>query len=341
MNVLVTGGAGFIGSHAILRLMEDGHTVTSIDDFSRGNRGAIAALRAVGPFEFVEGDVGDRALMATLMRDRGIDLVMHFAAKAYVGESMDIPLTYYATNTSASIALLQAMDDAGVERIVFSSTCASYGEPPADRVPIREDCPQRPINPYGYSKWFVERVLFDHGRAKREAGRPFGFACLRYFNVAGNDQKSRLGEDHRPETHLIPICLEAALGHRKSITVFGTDYATPDGTCIRDYVHVSDLIDAHITVMSALGPGDERTYNIGIGDGSSVREVIEATRDVTGRAFEVIEGPRRAGDPPMLYADSSKIRDELGWVAKHTDLRGIIDDAWRWRQVHPHGYGEQ
>jgi UDP-glucose 4-epimerase len=224
----------------------------------------------------------------------------------------------------------------GVQRFVFSSTCATYGEP--DAVPIRETEKQSPINPYGWSKLHVERALKDYGAACSMAGKPFGFAALRYFNVAGADRSGVLGEWHQPETHLIPIVLEVAQGKRSHVTVFGTDYPTEDGTCIRDYVHVEDLADAHATVIEKLGPGDQRFYNLGVGNGYSVRQIIEAARRVTGKAIEVKEGERRAGDPPELFADPSKIRDELGWSASITDLDEIIGSAWRWFEANPTGY---
>ncbi len=338
MNILVTGGAGYIGSHAALRLLGDGHAVTILDDLSRGNRGAINALKSLGDLHFVHGDVGDRAAMEALLRLRKIEVVMHFAALAYVGESVHMPLRYYRNNAAAALSLIEAMDAVGVSRMVFSSTCATYGEPPPTSIPIREDCTQRPINPYGKSKLHVENFLFDYAHMKKAEGKDFAFAALRYFNVAGSDEKGRIGEDHKPETHLIPICLEVALGLRPHITIFGNDYPTPDGTCIRDYVHVDDLVDAHVTVMKALKPGDTRTYNIGIGKGSSVREVIDACRRVTKIAFKETEGPRREGDPPTLFADPAKIKRELNWSARHTNLEKIIESAWRWRQAHPKGY---
>jgi UDP-glucose 4-epimerase len=340
MNVLVTGGAGYIGSHAALRLLEDGHPVTIVDDLSRGRRGAITALEKLGgDLRFVQADMGDRVVMEKALRDRHIELVMHFAALTYVGESVQQPLRYYRNNTASALALIEAMEATGVQRLVFSSTAATYGEPPPEFIPIKENCPQQPINPYGKSKLMVEQILFDHLQAQREAKQDFAFAALRYFNVAGNDEQCRIGEDHDPETHLIPICLDVALGKRPHITIFGTDYPTPDGTCIRDYVHVSDLIDAHITVMHALKPGDGRTYNIGIGRGSSVREVIDECRRVTGIKFKEVEGPRRAGDPPSLYADPAKIKAELNWSASHVKLQDSIASAWQWRKAHPNGYG--
>ena len=338
MNVLVTGGAGYIGSHAALRLLQDGHRVIIVDDLARGRRGAINALQDVAELQFLDADFGDKPAMIDLMRDRSIDLVMHFAALTYVDESVSQPLRYYRNNAANALSLLEAMEQTGVNRFVFSSTCATYGEPAPQHIPITEDCPQRPINPYGRSKLAVEQMLFDHLHAKTVGGEEFAFATLRYFNVAGSDRNGRLGEDHDPETHLIPICLDVALGKRDAITIFGTDYDTPDGTCIRDYVHVDDLIDAHVTVMNSLKPGDGRAYNIGIGKGYSVREIIDAARRVTAVDFEAQEGPRRPGDPPNLYADASKIRDELGWSAQITDLDEIIATAWHWRRNHPNGY---
>lgn len=339
MNILVTGGAGYIGSHAALRMLADGHAVTVIDDFTRGNRGAIEALSRIGgDFQFVQCDVGDRARLETLLRQRRVEMVMHFAALAYVGESVQQPLRYYRANAANALALIEAMDAAGVKRMVFSSTCATYGEPAAEQIPIDETCPQNPINPYGKSKLHVENFLFDYAHAKHMKGEDFAFAALRYFNVAGADRQGRIGEDHKPETHLIPICLEVALGQRESITVFGTDYPTPDGTCVRDYVHVEDLIDAHVTVMRALRPGDARTYNVGIGRGYSVREVIDACRKVTGVNFKEVVGARREGDPPALYNNPAKIQGQLYWSARITDLHEIIASAWRWKQAHPDGY---
>lgn len=338
MNVLVTGGAGYIGSHAVQRLLRDGHTVISLDNLFRGHIEAMEALKPVanGRLHFVKGDVGDRAHIEGLLRHHAIDSVLHFAAHAYVGESVKVPLQYYRNNSAAALSLLEACDAAGVRKFVFSSTCATYGEPPI--VPIPESTPQRPINPYGMSKLHVEHMLFDYAAQKAAASQPFAFAALRYFNVAGSDRTGLIGEHHEPETHLIPVVLQAALGQRESVTVFGTDYPTPDGTCIRDYVHVEDLIDAHVRVLAALAPGDTRTYNLGIGRGYSVKEIIDVARKVTGRDFRIVNGPRRPGDPPRLFADASKIRAELGWSASITDLNEIISSAWEWFRKHPRGY---
>jgi UDP-glucose 4-epimerase len=263
-----------------------------------------------------------------------IECVLHFAAFAYVGESVDEPNLYYDNNTRGTLSLLQAIDQAGVKRLVFSSTCATYGEP--DKMPIREDTPQRPINPYGWSKLFSERMLFDYGASRKD----FAFAALRYFNVAGCAADGSVGEDHQPETHLIPVILQAVLGKRDKITIFGEDYPTPDGTCVRDYIHVEDLVEAHVLVAAALEPGKQLIYNLGIGRGYSVKQIVEATRGVVQRDFRVDIGHRRPGDPPELYADADKIARELGWVAKRTDIRAVIESAWRWFEKHPEGYAD-
>ena len=329
MNVMVVGAAGYIGSHAVKQLTEAGHRVVAVDNLFRGHRAAV------GPeVPFHQVDLAETSRLAGLLRDNGVDCVMHFAALAYVGESVTEPLTYYRNNTAGTISLLEAMESAGVKRMVFSSTCATYGEP--STVPIVETMPQEPINPYGWSKLFVERVLKDYAAADRE----FAFVALRYFNVAGTAADGSLGEDHDPETHLIPVILQAALGIREKVTVFGTDYPTPDGTCIRDYVHVEDLCAAHIVAMKALEPGDARFYNLGIGKGYSVREVLDAAGRVTGREIPVEYGDRRPGDPPVLFANADKIRGELGWPARYTEIDEIVATAWNWFEKHPEGYGE-
>lgn len=329
MNVLVAGGAGYIGSHAVKRLIDTGHRVVAVDNLFRGHR------RAVHPTaEFCEIDLADTGGLTDILRRHEVDCVMHFAALAYVGESVTEPLSYYENNTAGTVRLLQAMQAAGVKRIVFSSTCATYGEP--ERTPIVETMPQQPINPYGWSKLFVERILADCGAANPE----FASVALRYFNVAGSAADGSLGEDHDPETHLIPVLLETALGLREKVTVFGTDYPTPDGTCIRDYIHVDDLCDAHIAAMEALEPGDVRVYNLGIGRGYSVREVLESANQVTGVEIPVEYGARRPGDPAVLYANAEKIQEELGWTARYTEVDEIVATAWKWFKNHPEGYGE-
>lgn len=338
MHVLVTGGAGFIGSHAALRLLDAGHTVTVVDNLDRGHREAADALSraAATRFRFIEADLLDTGRVANALA--GCELVMHFAALAYVGESVDQPLRYHRNNVGGTISLLDAMDRAGVRRIVFSSTCATYGEPDPAHIPIAETCPQSPVNPYGRSKLMCEAIIRDWAIGRARASAPVGWAFLRYFNVAGSDATGRVGEDHRPETHLIPICLEVALGQRPSLTLFGEDWPTPDGTCIRDYVHVADLVDAHLLVAERLEAGSELVYNIGTGRGASVREVLETCRRVTGHAIPAVIGQRRAGDPPALVGSPEKIRRELGWSAKHTSLASMVESAWTWRRAHPHGW---
>jgi UDP-glucose 4-epimerase len=338
MHILVTGGAGFIGSHAALRLLDDGHRVTVIDNLVRGHREAATALERQAPdrFRFVECDLLDTDRLTEALR--GCDLVMHFAALAYVGESVDEPLRYYRNNTGGTISLLDAMDRSRVSRLVFSSTCATYGEPTPERIPIAEECPQAPVNPYGRSKLMCEHLVRDWAVARARLNSPIGFAFLRYFNVAGSDASGRVGEDHRPESHLIPICLEVALGQRPSLTVFGEDWPTPDGTCIRDYVHVEDLIAAHVLVAERLQPGQEFVFNVGTGRGASVREVLDSCRRVTGHPIPAVIGERRAGDPPRLVGSPEKIRRELGWSAKHLTLDSMVASAWAWKKAHPKGW---
>lgn len=327
-NVLVTGGAGYIGSHAVQRLMGAGYRVVVVDNLVRGHRAAVPEA-----VPFYELDLRDTHGLEQVLRDERIEGVLHFAALAYVGESVEAPLRYYDNNVAGSISLLSAMRKAGVERLVFSSTCATYGVP--ERLPIREDAPQRPINPYGRSKLMVEQILADYAAAAPS----FAYCILRYFNVAGCALDGSIGEDHEPETHLIPLILRAALGRAPAVTIHGDDYDTPDGTCIRDYIHVVDLVDAHVAVLEALRPGDRRCYNLGIGRGLSVREIVDAARRVTGVDLQVRVGPRRPGDPPVLYADASRITAELGWQARHTSVEVMIESAWRWFREHPDGYG--
>ena len=327
MNVLVAGGAGYIGSHAVKQLLEAGHRVVAVDNLCRGHAAAVDR-RAV----FLKIDLLDTSALAEALAKHAIDCVMHFAALTYVGESVTEPLAYYENNTAGTISLLKAMRTAGVKRLVFSSTSAVYGEP--ETTPIVETIRQEPISPYGWSKWCVERVLRDYAAANPD----FAFASLRYFNVAGAAADGSLGEDHDPETHLIPLLLLAALGKRGKVTVFGTDYPTPDGTCIRDYIHVEDLCAAHLVAMHGLKPGDARFYNLGIGKGYSVKEVVESARRMSGIDIPIEYGPRRPGDPAILFANAEKIRRELGWSARYTEIDPIVATAWNWFKNHPAGY---
>ncbi len=325
MKVLVTGGAGYIGSHAARQLSAAGHDVWVYDNLSLGHRAAVA------PGRLIEGDLMDRPRLIESLSDKRIEAVMHFAAFASVNESVVDPAKYYQNNVVASLNLLEAMRAAEVSRIVFSSTTATYGVP--ERVPITEDEPQRPINPYGFSKLVVEQALADYAVAYG-----LGYAALRYFNACGASPAGDLGEDHTPETHLVPIVLQVALGKREHITIFGEDYPTPDGTCVRDYIHVDDLGVAHLLALEKLQPGQGLRLNLGTGRGHSVREVIEACRRVTGHAIPTQSGPRRAGDPPELVADSRLAQRTLGWQPKYMDLEAIVRTAWQWHSAHPQGY---
>ena len=339
MKILITGGAGYIGSHCALRLLDEGHEVAVVDNLFRGHRGALDALASAGEgrFDFLEADLSATSRLRDFMRAKGTEAVIHFAALTYVGESMERPLDYFAANAAGGLSLLRAMREAQVARMIFSSTAATYGEPSAEWIPIREETPQRPINPYGASKLAFETILRAEVAALGHP-QPLAAIALRYFNVAGSDPQGRIGEDHRPETHLIPICLEVALGKRPHLTIFGEDYATPDGTCIRDYVHVEDLVSAHLAALRALEPGAFRAWNVGIGRGYSVREVLESCRRVTGHPIPAVAGARRPGDPPSLYADPTSIRRDLGFEARWTDLDAIVATAWRWMQANPRGY---
>jgi UDP-glucose 4-epimerase len=323
VKILVVGGAGYIGSVCAELLLDAGHTVSIFDNLSEGHRAAIDP-RA----EFIECDLEDRQSVERLLVRRQPDAVMHFAANALVGESMQNPSKYFRNNITNGINLLDAMIQANVPRLIFSSTCAIFGPP--DRVPIDETTPTRPINPYGESKLAFEKILrwYDqiHG---------LKFVSLRYFNAAGASEK--FGEDHRVETHLIPNVLKVALGEKPHVEIFGADYETPDGTCIRDYIHIIDLAQAHIL---ALGASKSEFYNLGTGGGSSVREVIDACRNVTGSKIDIVEKPRRPGDPPRLIASSEKIQRELGWKPQFQSLDAIIDGAWKWHQKFPRGYGD-
>jgi UDP-glucose-4-epimerase GalE len=328
MRILVTGGAGYIGSHAVRLFLSRGHDVWVYDNLSFGHRGAVPAAR------LVVGDLNELPRLDQLLLEKRIEAVVHYAAFAYVGESVQHPAKYYQNNLVNTLNLMECLRLNGIRRFVFSSTCATYGVP--ERVPIAEEAPQRPINPYGASKLAVEQALHDFAYAYQ-----WGYAALRYFNAAGASPDGTIGEDHHPETHLIPLVLYAALGRRPHIEVFGTDYPTPDGTCIRDYIHVDDLAEAHLLALEHLQPGQEMRYNLGTGRGYSVREVIRAVEEVTGKKVPVKEGPRRAGDPPSLVASSEKIQRELGWRPRYTELRAIVETACNWHRTHPRGYGDR
>jgi UDP-glucose 4-epimerase len=330
MNVLVVGGAGYIGSHCVRQLIQAGHRTVVLDNLVHGHR---AAVPAGVPLHVA--DLGDEAAVGRVLREERIELVMHFAAFCYVGESVQQPLKYYLNNVAATLHLLAAMRTAGVRRFVFSSTCATFGIPPA--LPITEDTPQRPINPYGQTKLDVENALVALAKADG-----LSFAALRYFNAAGAAPDATIGEDHEPESHLIPLAIAAATGRRPHLELFGTDYPTPDGTCLRDYVHVDDLSRAHIAVFDRLAkPGTGLFYNLGTGRPTSNREVIAAVERATGRKIPVIESPRRAGDPPALYADATKARRELGWTVQFPDIASIVATAWKWHAAHPRGFSDR
>ncbi|MEZ6243397.1 MAG: UDP-glucose 4-epimerase GalE [Phycisphaerales bacterium] len=340
MNVLVTGAAGYIGSHACKRLLAEGHTVLALDSLDRGHRRALDLLNAPDRLEFVEARVGDEPRVTRLLAEHRIDTVMHFAALAYVGESVEQPLRYYSNNVAEGLALLRACEATGVQRFVFSSSCATYGDPPPGMIPVPETCPQHPTSPYGWTKLILEHALLDWAAARAAARRPIGVALLRYFNVAGADAEGVLGEDHDPETHLVPVAIRATRPGATPLSLFGTDYPTPDGTCVRDYVHVDDLADAHALVMSRLQPGDTLAYNVGLGRGYSVREVIAAVEQATGRKVPVVEKPRRPGDAVALYADPTKIMCDLAWAPRHTDIVEIVASAAHWFEANPNGYAD-
>lgn len=320
MKILVVGGAGYIGSHMVKRLGQLGCGVTTLDNLSSGHRDAVLCG------EFVQGDLADKALLGDLLQPGRFDAVMHFASHIQVGESVLKPALYYENNVTNTLHLLDAMCAAGVQRFIFSSTAATFGEP--QYTPIDERHPQAPINPYGRSKLMIEQVLEDYDRA-------YGLksVCLRYFNAAGADPDGELGERHEPETHLIPLVLQAASGRRPFISVFGRDYDTPDGTCVRDYIHINDLCEAHWLALQSLvqGAGSQR-YNLGNGNGFSVQEVIDAAKRVTGKPIEVRDAPRRDGDPARLVADATLARQMLGWQPQFADLDTMMQHAWAWEQ---------
>lgn len=321
MNVLVTGGAGYIGSACVEELLNRGHAVTVLDNLVEGHRAAVDP-RA----RFVHGDIADQSLVLDTLRQAEIQAVIHFAAHALVGESMSNPAKYFRNNVAGGLELLDATRAAGVKKFVFSSTCATYGVP--EKVPMTEDLPQRPINPYGESKLMFERILQWQGEIHQ-----LEFVVFRYFNAAG--ATPRCGEHHRVETHLIPNLLKVALGQKTHCDLFGTDYPTPDGTCVRDYIHVADLAQAHIL---ALQPGKKGFFNLGNGEGYSVRQVHAACEQASGRKIPLVERPRRPGDPPKLVASSQKVRAELGWNPQFPSLESIVQSAWAWHAAHPDGY---
>lgn len=322
-TILVTGGAGYIGSHAVLALKQAGYEVIVLDNLTYGHREIVEEVLQV---KLIVGDISDRVLLDHLLTTHNVAAVMHFAAFIAVGESVSDPAKYYRNNVAGTLTLLEAMVAASIKTFVFSSTCALYGVPKS--IPIAEDHPQAPISPYATTKWMVERMLADFDAAYRLKS-----VCFRYFNAAGADPTSLLGEDHFPETHLIPLVLFAALGKADSVSILGTDYPTQDGTCLRDYIHVTDLAQAHILGLKYLLNGGEReVFNLGNGSGFSVREVIETAASVTGRDIKVVERDRRPGDPPVLVGSSDKARRILGWQPQYPNLNEIITHAWQWHQ---------
>jgi UDP-glucose 4-epimerase len=327
VKLLVTGGAGYIGSIVAQQLLGQGHAVIVFDNLERGHREAVPQGA-----ELVVGDLLDQAAVQAAVKDQGFDGALHFAALALVAESVSHPERYYRTNVTGTLNLLEALRDAGVPRLVFSSTCAVYGQP--DEVPIAEDAPTRPQTSYGASKLAVDWMIRDFCTAYG-----LGAVSLRYFNVAG--ASGDLGEDHEPETHIIPNVLRAASGRNPNVQIFGTDYPTRDGTAVRDYIHIEDLAEAHVLALQAARPGEHQIYNLGNGNGFSVREVVEAARTVTGRDIPVAEADRRPGDPAELVAASERIRDNLGWTPRKPSLEEMVGDAWAFAQARPDGYSEQ
>jgi UDP-glucose 4-epimerase len=327
VRIFVTGGAGYIGSHAVRLFLQRGHDVWVYDSLVNGHRAAVPADR------LIVGDLADTDHLDRVFAEHRIEAVVHFAAFAYVGESMRQPGRYYLNNFINTLHFLEVMHRHQVSRIVFSSTCATYGIPPS--LPITEDTPQQPINPYGKSKLAVERTLLDYAQTHH-----WQVALLRYFNAAGASPDGDIGEHHDPETHLIPLLIQAAQKQRGPVEIFGTDYPTPDGTCIRDYIHVNDLASAHLLALERLEPGRPICCNLGTGRGHSVREVIQTVEEVTGLPVPVKESPRRPGDPPELVASADRARSLLGWKPDYPDLRAIITTAWNWHRKHPKGYDD-
>lgn len=327
MNILVTGGAGYIGSHTVHGLRDKGYNIVVFDNLSKGHSQAVPQ-----GIPLVTGDIRDKELLQTTLRKHHIEAVVHFAADSLVGESMEHPAKYYQNNVVATLALLESMLACGVKKLVFSSTAAVYGEP--ERYPITEDMPTQPTNVYGRTKLVIEGMLADFAQAYDLA-----YVSLRYFNAAGAHLSGRIGEDHTPESHLIPLVLKTALGQRQAIGIYGTNYATADGTCIRDYIHVLDLAEAHVlAVAHLLAGGGSKIYNLGSEHGFSVRQVIDKAKQITGIDFPVQETGRRSGDPAILVASAERIRKELGWQPVRSGLSEIIADAWKWHVSHPEGF---
>lgn len=327
MRVLVCGGAGYIGSNMTAMLARGGHQPLVFDNLSTGHRAAV------GTAELIQGDLADYDLLLQTFKSRRIEAVMHFAALIEVRESIEQPLRYYNNNLLATHSLLRAMEAAGVNKLVFSSTAAVYGSP--QQIPTPEDSPTVPINPYGETKLAAEHMCHFQSLAGK-----LRYASLRYFNAAGAGADRVLGEDHRPETHLIAVAIQAALGKRSCVQIFGDDYPTPDGTCIRDYVHVEDLCTAHLLALERLGQQSELVYNLGNNHGYSVKQVLQIVRKVSGKDFKVVASARRPGDPPVLLADAGKAANELNWRPRYTELGDIVQTAWKWHSRHPDGYEE-
>jgi UDP-glucose 4-epimerase len=330
MNVLVVGGAGYIGSHCVRQLAAAGHRPVVLDNFVYGHRAALAPNVTV-----YDANLGDEVAVKQILVSEPIEAVRHFAAFSYGGESVTDPIKYYLNNSAATLHLLNAMLAVGVKKFIFSSTCATFGVPAT--LPIHENLPQVPINPYGQTKLDIEIALKALAPATG-----LSFAVFRYFNAAGASEDGSIGEDHHPETHLIPVAIDVATGKRPHLELYGTDYPTPDGTCLRDYVHVDDLSRAHIAAFDTLSaPGTQLFYNLGTGKPTSNREVIRAVENIVGRPVKVIAQPRRPGDPPALYADSTKARRELNWNVKFGDIESIVATAWKWHSAHPRGYADR
>lgn len=339
LKVLVTGGAGYIGSHACDALLAAGHSVIVLDNLSRGHRAAIDILsnRAGERLAFVHGDMGDPVAIDQAFAG-GVDALMHFAAFANVGESSADPALYYQNNVGAMIPLLRAIRRHKVARIVYSSSCSVYGQPAEGLIPLQETAPLDPLSPYGRSKLIGEQMLRDVVWALKADGVQASLTSLRYFNVVGCEPAGQLGEDHDPELHLLPVVLRAAMSERPRVTLFGTDYPTPDGTCVRDYVHVCDIADAHVLALNRIAPGEIEAFNLGIGRGISNREIIETAQRITGRTIAIEPAPRRAGDPARLFANASRAASRLGWTPRFTELEQIVETAWKWFASHPRGY---